>query len=97
MTNSQYELGIQSLYFNQGRNLANSSSKHILDIYGSMLEVFEFALSTNERARKVTTDQSEAWKQQNRTPLLATIQVLHQKFEKFIKTNQNVPKTVDNH
>ena len=33
------------------------------------LEVFEFAVSTNERARKVTTDQSEALKQLNRTPL----------------------------
>ena len=30
------------------------------------VEVFEF---DNERARKITTDQSEAWKQQNRTPI----------------------------
>ena len=33
------------------------------------LEVFEFAVSTNERVRKVTTDQSDAWKQQIQTSL----------------------------
>ena len=33
------------------------------------LELFNFDLSTNERRRKVTTDQSLAWKKQSQTPL----------------------------
>ena len=33
------------------------------------LELFDFDLSTNERARKVTTDQSLTWKKQIRRPL----------------------------
>ena len=34
-----------------------------------VLEVVELDFSTNERLGKVTTDQSEAWKQEIRTPL----------------------------
>ena len=39
------------------------------DLDYDALEVFEFAGSTNENVRKVTTDQSEPLKQQIRKPL----------------------------
>ena len=52
-----------------GGNSAETTLFTIAGVTNLSLEVFKFAISTNERFRKVTTDQSEAWKQQIQTPL----------------------------
>ena len=46
--------------------------------------LFKFDLSTNERARNVTTDQSLAWKQQNQTPLMNAQTWLHNYYWLFL-------------